>query len=147
MSCLTDHASVNKKTLAQGVSEDQEKSPIDALVVDVSDGSEDGEVKDDLPVCTKRSPSASIAEEPVTKESTPEPEPMAPLFTEMKVSRDKIPCVISVDGNEHVGGLYPVSKGFAINVYVNPGPDYAPSISLGFKTTGTIKGIDGARVE
>ena len=147
MSCLTDHGSVNKKTPVQGVREDQKKSPIDAVAHGVSDGSEDGEVKDDLPIRTKRSPSASIEEEPVPKKLKPAPEPMANLFTEMRRLQETTPCVISVDGNEPIGGLYPVRQGFAINLYVNPGPEYAPSISLIFKTTGTGKGVDSARIE
>ena len=147
MSCMTDRGSVSKETPAQGVREDQEQSPIDALAVGVSEGSEDGEVKDDLPVHTKRKPSASIEEEPVPKKLKPAPEPMAPSFTQMRRPRDKMPCVISVDQNEHIGGLYPVSQGFAINLYVNPGLEYAPTISLSFKNTGTSKGGDGARIK
>ena len=149
MFCLPDHGSADDATPAQRVREDQEKSPKDALAVDVSDVSEDGEIKDDFPIEVKRKPSASIEEEPVAKKQKPGPEPMAGLFHEMERQSTKTPCVISVDQNEHIGGLYQVAQGFEINLSVNPGPDYAPSISLSFrlKRKGGWEGLEAAKIE
>ena len=144
---MTDHRPLNKETSIHGVREDQKESPIDAVAVGVSDEIEDGEVNDALPIRAKRSPSASIEEEPALKKLKPASEPMTHLFTEMRRPKRPASCIISVDRNEQIGGLYPVSQGFAINFHVNPGPEYAPSITLDFKTRGTWKGTDGARFE
>ena len=60
-------------------------------------------------------------------------------FRKMTKAYDTTSCVISVDQKEPIGRLYPRAKEFAVMLFVNPGPDYAPSISLSFKIEGKIQ--------
>ena len=138
MSSLIDPSSVNKETPDQGVRDDRERSPV---IADVGgDVSEEGEIEDDLPICTKRQRSPSIDEDPVSKKLKPAPEPTPRPFNTMVKGHKATPCVISVDQKEPIGRLYPEAQEFAVMLFVNPGPEYAPAISLSFKIAGKTHG-------
>ena len=165
MSSLIDPRSVNKETPDQGVRDDRERSPVIANVGDdvseegeIEDDlprsvneempdqgvrSEEGEIEDDLPIRTKRQRSPSIDEEPVSKKLKPAPEPMPRPFNIMMRPYEATSCVISVNQKELIGRLFPEAQALAVMLFVNPGPEYAPAISLSLK----IAGETHARIE
>lgn len=134
MSTSMDVESVSKETPTEGVREDQEMPPADIGSVD--DGSEEGEIPDDLPKGTKRQRSPSNEEQPDPKRIKPAPKVEAGLFKRMRQPGGIMPCMISVDHGNHIGGIYLQKQGFTITLYINPGPQGAPRLSLGFRKNG-----------
>ena len=110
-----------------------------------SDGIEEGEVKDDHAVETKRQRSTSVEEQPPPKRTRPDQDPMILSFKKMKAPPRRLPCVVSINEGEPVGSLYSSNQGFAILLFIDPGHFGSPAISLSFKINGTENGSDWAR--
>lgn len=132
MSTSIDVEPVSKHTPT--VREDQELPP--AGIGSDRDGSEEGELPDDLPKGTKRQRSPSNGEQPDAKRIKPIPQVEAGLFRRIRRPPGTVPCMISVDDGGHIGGLYMKHEGFTITLYINPGPQGAPRLSLGFRANG-----------
>ena len=146
MSSFTDAKSGNKETPSQGVRENRE-DPLPVNPDVASDGSEEGEIRTDLPVPAKRKRSPPAEEEPISKKPKPAPELIPRPFRLMRKPIGNTPCVISVDQNQHLGNLYTTSQGFATVLFLNPGSESAPTVSLGFKTNGSRGSSDLAHAE
>ena len=119
---------------------------VDADVAsDGSDGSEEGEVKDDHAVETKRQRSTSVEEQPPPKRTRPGQDPMILSFKKMRAPPRRLPCVVSINEGEPIGSLYLSNGGFAILLFIDPGNFGSPAVSLSFKNNGTQNGGDSAR--
>ena len=143
MSSLNDIKPLSKESPQKGVSEDRERSPWSP---DISkDGSEQGEIQEELPVGAKRQHSPSVEEQPLPKRSKPAPD--LGLFRNMVGRMERVPCVISVNENEPIGRLYSANRGFRTLLMITPGPGCAPTISIGFRLTSRPRESDQANCE
>ena len=109
-----------------------------------SDGDEEGEIKEDLPLGTKRKHSPSREEQPPSKRTKPDPELTGCSFRKMRQPRNIVPCVVSVNQGTPIGTLYQAKEGFAITMYTDPGRFRPPTIKVGLRTHGTEQQKDHA---
>ena len=132
----------------------EEDRPVHADVA--SDGSEEGEIKDDYPVSTeqkgkskdhhdvdskrKRSPSMTEQERPKRYKGG------KLSFTKPAYPGRNIPCMMRVNERDTLGSMYPSEDGFAVSLFLDPCRYGAPKAGLFFRTTGSGKGKDIARI-
>ncbi len=123
-----------------------ENSPVDARVS--GSESEEGEVKDDHPVSTKRQRSLSI-EEQYSVEEQPSPKRIKPTkdssFNLLRNPADRIPCVVRIDESEPFGTLYSKRYDFAAMLFIDAGRYGPPALSLGYRNNGTGGNKDHAQ--
>ena len=140
MSNVTSPETGNTHRSNEGLRQD-DPVEVDSLVnVDIAnDGSEEGEILDDLPVGTKRKHSPSVEEQPSPERNKPAPEQSGISFGKLWNPPQKLPCIISVDQREPIGKLYCVTEGFRIMAFIDAGRYGPPSITLDFSTNRTKK--------
>ena len=142
MSSLIGHESGGNGTPTEGVRGIQEKSPANADVA--SDGSEEGKIKDPLPVGPKRKRSPSSEEQCSPKRTKPVPELGTGSLRNMRHPSERIPCVVSVDQHKPIGSFYTAGRlrGYVV---IDAGRYGPPTISLGFRNSAAKTSKDRSR--
>ena len=138
MSNVTSPETGNTHRPNEGLRQD-DPVEVDRLVnVDMaSDGSEEGEILDDLPAGTKRKRSPSIEEHPSSERTKPAPAQSGISFALLWNPPQKLPCIISINRREPIGKLYGVTEGFRIMAFIDAGRYGPPSVTLDFSTNRT----------
>ena len=146
MSSLTIPNTGNEDRPKDGLRQEVDNETVPTVDTDVvSDGSEEGEVKDDHAVETKRRRSTSVEEQPPPKRTRPGQDLMILSFKKMKAPPRRLPCMVSINEGEPVGSLYSSNQGFAVLLFIDPGHFGSPAVSLSFRINGTENGSDWAR--
>lgn len=165
---LMDQNAGSDETPNEGLGQNSETEEGRSMIVDVaSDGSEEGEVKDDGPVITEQEDEVS-PDLPVTTEQGDEvspdlhegskrrrslsnedgrkakrimvPESLIESFEDAFYPPRKIPCMVSIDGREPFGSLYRTNGGFAILLFIDPRRYGSPTVALTMRIDGSEKG-------